>query len=142
MLLAQRDSLTNVLTHDAFWQRLASELSRGQPVGVIELDIRDLCALNDRLGHPAGDEILIAVARRLNGAVSEEDVVARLGGDEFAVLANCVAGDAEELALLEREIEDAVSSEPFLVDGEEVHVGVTVSAGVLESIVEFGQLFS
>jgi len=85
------DSLTGVRNRRSFDEKLFVEWARavrsGAPVGVALVDIDNFKAINDRFGHPAGDECLIRVAAALQaGARRPGDVVARHGGDEFAVL--------------------------------------------------------
>ena len=88
--LAFRDQLTGLANRTLFLDRLEQAVARhrrdGVPLAVICLDLDDFKAVNDDLGHPAGDELLVRVAGRLTGCVRGADTVARLGGDEFAVL--------------------------------------------------------
>ena len=62
------------------------------------LDIDDFKAINDTHGHPIGDAVLQAVARRITTAVREKDIVARLGGEEFVVVINDPRTDPEDVA--------------------------------------------
>jgi diguanylate cyclase (GGDEF)-like protein len=139
--LPQRDALTYLLNRVGFSEKLTHDLDRG-PAGVLYLNMRDMTGLNARYGPLVGDQVLVAVTRRLDSAVYEGDLVGRLGGDEFGVLANCVNGDADELALFHCEIEDAVSAEPYLVEDNETRVDMTVRAGVIKSLEDFRQLLS
>ena len=86
---ALHDSLTGVanryLLHDALGRMLDGLVRRGGFVSLIYLDLDEFKAINDRHGHDTGDEVLRAVARRLERAVRGEDIVARLGGDEFVI---------------------------------------------------------
>ena len=74
-----------------FQERLPIELARaarsGRPAALVLLDLDGFKGVNDRFGHPAGDELLREVARRLQRTVREGDTVIRQGGDEFCVLA-------------------------------------------------------
>ncbi|MDQ6914183.1 MAG: EAL domain-containing protein [Actinomycetota bacterium] len=87
---AFHDPLTNLANRALFLNRLQHGLARsvrhGQPIAVLFMDLDDFKDVNDSLGHGTGDELLVAVARRLDHCTRPTDTVARLGGDEFAVL--------------------------------------------------------
>jgi diguanylate cyclase (GGDEF)-like protein/PAS domain S-box-containing protein len=87
---AFHDPLTNLANRALFANRLQHAIGRaqrtGQPIAVLFLDLDDFKDVNDSLGHACGDELLAAVARRLDDSVRPADTVARLGGDEFAIL--------------------------------------------------------
>ncbi|TKJ27418.1 sensor domain-containing diguanylate cyclase [Blastococcus sp. CCUG 61487] len=86
---ARTDPLTGVLNRSAFSERLeaaTAAIDPAAPPAVLFVDLDDFKAVNDSLGHAAGDDLLITVAARLAANVRTDDVVARLGGDEFAVL--------------------------------------------------------
>jgi diguanylate cyclase (GGDEF)-like protein len=88
--LAVLDPLTGLFNRRSGEQRLAQEMSRstrnGHPLTILALDLDDLKQVNDRFGHPAGDELIRTFAERLNKAIRGSDLAARLGGDEFLVL--------------------------------------------------------
>lgn len=88
--LARSDALTGLANRRLFVQRCDIELERsrryGHSLGMLYLDLDNFKQLNDRLGHAAGDQALIAVAEALRDVTRSADLVARLGGDEFAVL--------------------------------------------------------
>jgi diguanylate cyclase (GGDEF)-like protein len=90
------------------------------------LDLNGFKAVNDRLGHGAGDRLLTIMAQRLSGRLRETDTVARLGGDEYAILIENLA-KPEHAALVARKLLDTVAP-PATVDGQEV--SVTASLGV------------
>lgn len=93
---AQTDPLTGLLNRAAFSERLAAatgSIDEAAPPAVLFVDIDDFKAINDTLGHAAGDELLLTVAGRLTADVRSDDVVARLGGDEFAVLLSFADGE-------------------------------------------------
>ena len=89
-VLAITDELTGLYNHGAFQDRLDRELRHAveetQPLSVLLLDIDDFSALNQRLGHARGDELLHELAQRLLDALRPGDVCARYGGEEFAVI--------------------------------------------------------
>ncbi|WP_045730179.1 putative bifunctional diguanylate cyclase/phosphodiesterase [Pseudarthrobacter chlorophenolicus] len=87
-VMAFQDPLTGLANRAVFNDALAGSLQepRLKAVDVLLLDLDDFKEVNDLLGHQAGDDMLIEVARRLRGCVPAADVVARLGGDEFVVL--------------------------------------------------------
>ncbi|HSD78813.1 MAG TPA: GGDEF domain-containing protein, partial [Solirubrobacteraceae bacterium] len=85
------DPLTGLANRRLLHERLEAELARhrrhGGPVAVLALDLDGFKGVNDRFGHPVGDEVLRDVAHALRRALRAEDVAARAGGDEFWVLA-------------------------------------------------------
>jgi diguanylate cyclase (GGDEF)-like protein len=89
--LSRHDPLTGLGNRLLLAERLEYEVLRHRrherPLAALALDLDGFKAVNDRYGHPAGDEVLIAVARALRLAVREQDTIVRIGGDEFCVLA-------------------------------------------------------
>jgi diguanylate cyclase (GGDEF)-like protein len=87
--LARTDELTGLANRRALYDALRRAIERGEPGGLLLLDLNHFKEVNDTLGHQVGDELLILVGRRLVGlAPGGSGVVARVGGDEFAVLAS------------------------------------------------------
>ena len=85
---AQHDALTGLPNRVLFTERVDLAMQAGGDQAVLFIDLDDFKWVNDSLGHATGDELLVVVARRLQGPVRETDLAARLGGDEFAVLVN------------------------------------------------------
>jgi diguanylate cyclase (GGDEF)-like protein len=125
--LATTDVLTglnNRRMFDAFLpQALARAARSGQPVGLAILDIDHFKTINDTLGHPAGDQVLIEFSRRLTGAVRTTDTVARLAGDEFVIVFEQLS-TATEMTLLGEKIVDAMRP-PFTLHGQR-EVGTSI----------------
>ncbi|MGY2743378.1 diguanylate cyclase (GGDEF)-like protein/PAS domain S-box-containing protein [Arthrobacter sp. UYCu723] len=93
--LAFQDPLTGLANRILFNERAAAALLTPEPVHVLLLDLDDFKEINDVLGHHAGDEMLVEIARRLQNCVGPHGTVARLGGDEFVVLlVGCRDADA------------------------------------------------
>jgi diguanylate cyclase (GGDEF)-like protein/PAS domain S-box-containing protein len=95
--------------------------------GVIFLDLDRFTAVNDSVGHGAGDLVLAQTARRLRAVVPVHDTVARWGSDEFAVLVENAASDQEVAEIADR-LAGAVAGEPFRVAGKQI--ALTASVGV------------
>ncbi len=121
---ADRDSLTDLLTQEAFEQAVGALLREERPVVVVYIDLDDFKPVNDTHGHLAGDEVLLCVAKRLRALVRSDDPVARLGGDEFAFAVQS-EDDAAVGALLERAVTQL--SEPIHLSMDAV---VTIGASV------------
>lgn len=80
------DSLTGLLNHTTFIKRLSALIKQGGQHALFIIDLNDFKSINDTYGHPAGDEVICEVARRLRQTVRSDDLVARIGGDEFALI--------------------------------------------------------
>jgi diguanylate cyclase (GGDEF)-like protein len=130
MRMALYDQLTGLANRSLFRQRLAHAVARtrrtSEPFGVMVLDLDRFKAINDALGHDAGDVVLQKVAATLLMAVRESDTVARLGGDEFAILLEPVVSQSEISVVVSRIL--SAISEPY--DLGEDEVVVTTSIGV------------
>ena len=122
------DSLTGLanraLFHDRADHALARALRNGARIAVLLIDLDRFKVINDSLGHHAGDEVLVAVAKRLLTSSRASDTVARLGGDEFVVLLeeNITVDDA--IAVAQRIL--AILHEPLLCQGREVTIGGSI----------------
>jgi len=131
--MATHDALTGLPNRTLILERTDQMLVRARrhqtPVAALFIEIDNVKSVNDTLGHDAGDELLRAIAERLDGVVRDTDVLGRVGGDEFAVI-------AEELSLAEgpERIADRLLqalTEPFEVAGEQkTRVPMTASIGI------------
>ena len=123
---ALHDPLTGLPNRVLFVDRLAHALVRradDNHVGVLFLDLDDFKAINDSLGHAAGDELLRLVADRLLGVLRAEDTACRMGGDEFAFLLE--AATREQVEMVAGRILAALA-EPFEVAGKTVTLSASV----------------
>ncbi|HWS38686.1 MAG TPA: GGDEF domain-containing protein [Actinoplanes sp.] len=130
---AMRDHLTGLPNRLLLEDRLTQAGQRairepGYRFGVLLLDLDGFKAVNDTLGHAAGDQLLIQVAGRLTRQLRRTDTVARLGGDEFVVLIDDVSGPGAE-DVVRASIRAAVT-EPYLIDGKTVQVGLSIGSAV------------
>jgi diguanylate cyclase (GGDEF)-like protein len=129
---ALHDALTGLPNRALFTDRIQHALvqarRRGTTCGVILLDLDRFKTVNDSLGHGAGDELLVAVARRIAESLRSADTAARLGGDEFAVLLEDL-GQVDEAVLVAERITAALSA-PIVVSGREVYVKVSLGIAV------------
>ena len=127
---ALHDPLTGLPNRLLLLDRLSQALHRlaRQPwtVGVIHLDVDRFKVINDSLGHPVGDQLLVALATRLAGLIRPGDTLARIGGDEFVVLCEGLSGQDEAVMVADRIC--ATTAEPLEWDGGQVVI--SVSAGI------------
>ncbi|GAB1642117.1 diguanylate cyclase domain-containing protein [Krasilnikovia sp. MM14-A1259] len=128
---ATHDALTGLPNRREFVLQLNAALDdrvRSRPT-VLFCDLDGFKAVNDRLGHAAGDALLVEVAARLRSAVRGTDLVSRFGGDEFVVL--CRDGGApDDMSAIPRI--GAELSRPIVIAGEAVRVGTSIGAGMAE----------
>src|SRR5690606_33157681 len=131
-LLAHHDTLTGLLNRTRFTEHLQMCVSRleryGTPFAVMLLDLDRFKAVNDTLGHMAGDQVLVEVARRMGGVLRDSDIAARLGGDEFAIL---LPGDCSEETV--RSVASALLGElrrPIQLDGSEALVSASIGVAL------------
>lgn len=126
---ATHDALTGILNRRAILDRLTHELARalrqGGRLSVGICDIDHFKKLNDRFGHGAGDEVLVAFAHCLQANLREYDCVGRYGGEEFLVIATSLSGQSDE-ELYERLRQQAAAAEIKTRAG---NVSITVSIG-------------
>jgi diguanylate cyclase (GGDEF)-like protein len=126
--IAHHDFLTELASRAMFHERLGAAIAEGgdgeQRFAVLSLDLDRFKAVNDTLGHGAGDMLLVEVAARMRASVRDGDVVARMGGDEFAILQLLPGHGAQAVVLAERLL--ATVSAPYDLGGRTVAVGVSI----------------
>ncbi|WP_352696948.1 EAL domain-containing protein [Mesorhizobium sp. M0152] len=129
--LAHHDALTGLPNRSMFRERLdlALEDAAAAPLAIFSLDLDRFKAVNDTLGHPAGDWLLKSVAERLRRCLrNETDIVARFGGDEFVVMQFNFKGIANAEKLAKRIIESI--AKPFRDKSLDMHVGISLGIAV------------
>jgi two-component system, cell cycle response regulator len=129
---ATHDGLTGVWNRGALLDLLHGELERALRVnssmGILMLDVDHFKPVNDTFGHLAGDAVLREIARRIQHATRPYDATGRYGGEEFLVLLpEC---DREQTVSSAERVRTAVAAVPFLVDGREIQLTVSIGATV------------
>ena len=125
--IAAHDALTGLPNRPHFINALDRATTSGgtNNIAVFLLDLDRFKAVNDRLGHAAGDLLLKEVANRLRLTVREDDIVARLGGDEFAIIQKLAAAEPSAAAALARRIINIIAK-PFDLEGQPADVGTSI----------------
>ena len=130
--LAQFDTLTGLPNRSRFLDRFAETLAQsarnGSQVGVMFVDLDRFKAVNDRLGHGIGDQLLIQTTQRLRECVRSADIVARLGGDEFAIVLSNLA-NGEDAGLVAEKVVSTLAR-AFHLAGQEVYVSASVGISI------------
>ncbi|URI07244.1 GGDEF domain-containing protein [Aquincola tertiaricarbonis] len=128
--LSERDALTGLFNRAGFDRHLAdlAATDDGRMAALLYIDLDHFKPVNDRYGHPAGDELLQRFGQALAGLVRPHDVTARLGGDEFAILLRHIP----DTSVAERVAASVVkaAARPFTVGGHPVHIGASVGVAV------------
>jgi diguanylate cyclase (GGDEF)-like protein/PAS domain S-box-containing protein len=130
ILMANRDPLTNLFNRRRFQEELELQLNQSKRYGMqsalLWLDVDRFKEVNDTMGHRCGDELLMALARLLEGQLRGHDVLARLGGDEFAILMPYM--DALQAHSVAARLLEAVHENTFEIGGHPLRI--TVSIGI------------
>ncbi len=129
---AHHDSLTDLPNRASLKYRIGEAVARARKdetrLAVLFLDLDYFKEVNDRLGHAVGDRLLREVAERLQRLLRHEDLVGRLGGDEFLILLEGLPAPRFAGQVAAKVIE--VITQPFILDGEEISIGVSIGIAV------------
>jgi diguanylate cyclase (GGDEF)-like protein len=124
------DGLTGLFNHRYFQEQMEKEVSRAaryqRDLGLIMFDIDHFKAINDRYGHPVGDQVLKAVAASVTETIRKSDLAARYGGEEFAIIAP--ETEIKGLVILAERLRKRIAG--LQIDAGGQLVGVTISLGV------------
>ncbi|MGW1894232.1 putative bifunctional diguanylate cyclase/phosphodiesterase [Streptomyces sp. NPDC002004] len=145
---AEHDPLTDLPNRALFTERVGQAIggrrSTDRGTAVLFIDLDGFKAVNDTIGHQAGDELLVQAARRLQDAVRQGDTAARLGGDEFAAL---IVGDGgRDQTAREQHIHELADrlritlSQPYVIDGNDVRVAASIGVAFAEPGLTAGEL--
>jgi len=132
--MAHFDALTDLPNRVTFYERMEAVLAhlrRDESVGVLSLDLDNFKTVNDTLGHPVGDQVLKAVAERMQSCIRSEDLVARLGGDEFA-LVQVPAAEPSDLPVLAARLIEVVGA-PYDIEGHRLVIGLSIGIAIAPS---------
>jgi len=124
---AERDSLTGLANRAHLQARVAAAGERFEGA-LFLIDVDHFKSVNDRHGHAAGDAVLVAIARRLEGVLRDRDLVVRWGGEEFLVVVDSMPAD-EAVVLAQRLMKSFVAS-PVMVDGQAIPVSASIGFAV------------
>lgn len=125
--MALHDALTDLPNRVELRNRLNTAIrraGRGDACALLYIDLDRFKAVNDTLGHPAGDALLLAVTGRLRALLRQDDTVARLSGDEFAIIQSQLSSPAGAADLAQRVVDSL--SEPYEIAGHRVLIGASV----------------
>jgi diguanylate cyclase (GGDEF)-like protein len=132
--MATHDQLTGLPNRTLILDRGEQMLGRARrlktPVAALLIELDNFTAINDSLGRECGDELLRAIAARLDGVVRDIDALGRIGGDEFVVLVEDVA-KPEDLALIAGRMREALRAPFTLANGQHSELTVTASVGAV-----------
>jgi len=129
---ATHDALTGLANRAAFESRLAiavEDARMGQPFALLLADLDGFKKVNDHLGHPCGDAVLVMAAQRLGEVMRAGDMVARIGGDEFAVILDGGLNSGAAANVVTRRVVETMHA-PFQIDAMRVAVGISVGSAL------------
>ncbi len=126
--LANYDPVTNLPNRNLFQDRLKHAMAQAERkntlVALLYLDLDHFKAVNDALGHQAGDELLVEAAQRIRESIRESDTVARLGGDEFTIVIEQPQNNGQ-IAIVAEHVLDALNKN-YMIDNNEVFVSASM----------------
>ncbi len=129
---AFHDSLTGLpnrnLLQDRFQQAKCLAIRHDHSLALLMLDLDRFKAINDTLGHATGDDLLKAVAQRLNDVMRAMDTACRYGGDEFLILLSEIEDQIDTDFTAERIC--GILNAPYSIDGKEIHITASIGAAV------------
>jgi two-component system, cell cycle response regulator len=131
-----RDSLTGAYNRDHFEERLRTELAyarrHGTQVSLIIFDLDHFKQINDTYGHPAGDAVLVNIAKRVGAGLRTEDVFARYGGEEFAIILRGI--ELADAARVAERLRERIAATPALFDSLKIPVTTSVGCATLTEL--------
>jgi diguanylate cyclase (GGDEF)-like protein/PAS domain S-box-containing protein len=129
---AQHDELTDLANRMMFLKAIQLAIARvrrgAQGFAILYFDLDHFKDVNDTLGHPVGDLLLQALAKRLKASIREVDIAARFGGDEFAVMVTDIREPADAAVPTDKLLK--VISEPFDIEGNDIRIGASIGIAV------------
>ena len=132
--LAYTDALTRLPNRlrllEALQAHLENPAEGAPPIVLLFLDLEGFKGVNDTFGHPAGDSLLIDVARRLESGLRPTDLIARMGGDEFAILMPWIETESGIINVLDKV--SRLFDVPFDIDGASVRLSANIGAAIAD----------
>ena len=126
---AMHDALTGLPNRAALLERLSQVLERyrqapSRPFALLFMDLDRFKVVNDSVGHPVGDKLLIEAGRRITGCIGPDDMVARLGGDEFTILLDAIHGVDDARRVADQVI--ASLADPIRIGGKDIYTSASI----------------
>jgi diguanylate cyclase (GGDEF)-like protein len=129
---AQHDALTGLpnrlLFNDRLQRAVVTARRNATMVGLLYLDLDRFKVVNDTLGHPVGDALLVAVSERLISCVRQNDTLARMGGDEFTFVLSDIKSPQGAVKVAKKLL--AACEQPFMAAGHELHITASIGASI------------
>ncbi len=133
---ASRDSLTDLWNRRAILALLKREMARsereGRPIAAVMVDVDHFKKINDRIGHLAGDEVLLEVTRRVASTLRSSDVLGRIGGEEFLII--LYPGEEKTAVEVMERARRACASRPVSIEAGDFEVTVSLGAAVADVV--------